>query len=82
MPSPDTWYLEIDAALASGYRLSEWRCEHPVVRGELIAHYLERQLREAFESEYWGKEADRKSGKGGRETQMNQFEAMKKMWGV
>ena len=53
-----------------------------MIRGELIAHYLESRLRAAFENDYWAKEAERKSKGPGREGGHGQFEAMKKLWGV
>ncbi len=44
-------FHENEAAMAWGYTLSAWQQETPANRARCVAHYLHRNLRDAYSSE-------------------------------
>ena len=55
-------YHEREAAMAWGYRMSEWETETVNRRAQCVAHYFHRLMRESFASEHAMKKTDKKSG--------------------
>lgn len=52
LPGADLEYTQIETAKANGYRWTEWLAEDPMVRARLVAHEIERGLREAYEMDH------------------------------
>ncbi len=52
LPTPSDEYWEREACKAFHYPgWSAWEAEHPMIRAQLIAHELHRQMREAYHAE-------------------------------
>jgi len=72
---PHFEFIELETARAFGYTLSQWRAEHPDRRARLIAHELEKSLRESYQSEMLGESNNKK-------VPDNPFERQKAQWGL
>lgn len=62
----------METAKAFGYRLHEWESEHLIHRAEMIAHEIERNLREGYRME----KAREKSSSNEPDVKNNSFFAM------
>lgn len=58
-------FHEYEAALAWGYTLGAWSVETPVNRAKCVAHWLHRNLRDAFSAEAAMSKGDKKEGAHG-----------------
>ena len=63
LPAPPDEFLEYEAAMAWGYKLSEWRAESIYVRARAVTHFLHSRMREGYQMEKAMAKSDSKDGK-------------------
>jgi hypothetical protein len=78
LSAPHFEFIELETAKAFGYTLTEWRSEHPDRRARLIAHEMERGMREAYRNALHVARMDPKR----KRTESNAFERQKSRWGL
>lgn len=75
-PATDHEFASLEAARSFGYSWRGWQEEAPRTRARLMAHEIERSLREAYARELEESRAE------GKERGKNPAARMKAMWGL
>jgi hypothetical protein len=51
LPPPSEEYFEMETAKAFGYRWPAWLAESPLIKAKLVAHELEKGMRDSYHFE-------------------------------